>query len=123
MMTTGTVIGISAAAIVIFVILLIIFFSARRRGGSSSGSGAEQNAQVYVGNLSYRVRERDLRSFFENFGEIAYIKVVKDRQTGRSKGFGFVTFETSDQADAALSAHGEEMAGRNIVVRIAKERA
>ncbi len=121
-MTTGTVIGICAAAIIIFVILLILIFTLRRRRCSANDGGSQGNSQVYVGNLSYRVRERELREFFENFGDIAYIKVVKDRQTGRSKGFGFVTFKTSDQADAALSAHGEEMSGRNIVVRIAKEK-
>lgn len=122
-MTTSTMIGICVAAMIIFVMLLILFFVSRKKKEGSYHVGSQQNSQVYVGNLSYRVRERELRNFFGEFGDIAYIKLVKDRRTGRSKGFGFVTFETSDQAEAALSAHGKDISGRNIVVRVAKEKS
>ena len=117
----NTMLGIIIAAAVVFILLVIMLISMRRKGGSSR-ENSEDGAQIYVGNLSYRVHERELRNFFSEYGEISRLKVVKDRNTGRSKGFGFVTFDTLKQAKEALAAHGEELLGRNIVVRIAKSR-
>lgn len=108
-----------AAALILAVVLIRV---CRKRKCASSQGGDVDNAQVYVGNLSYRVHERDLRQCFEKYGAIAHLKVVKDRDTGRSKGFGFVTFETFDQAKKALVVHGEPLFGRNLVVRLAKPR-
>lgn len=117
----NTIIGIVVAAVVVFILMLVILFATRRKN-KGANRGSSENAQVYVGNLAYRVHERELRRFFEKFGAINHLKVVKDRNTGRSKGFGFVTFENTKQATEALAAHGENLFGRNIVVRLAKPR-
>lgn len=108
---------IAAAIFVVLVPLIII----KRKGRGTSADAGEQS-QLYVGNLAYRVHERDLRKLFASYGEITQIRVVKDRRSGRSKGFGFVTFETAKSANAALAVHGETLMGRNLVVRVAKPR-
>lgn len=107
----------------VFILVLVVFLvAALKRRGTKGGSAEGDSLQLYVGNLSYRVHERDLRRFFEKYGEIKQLKVVKDRSTRRSKGFGFVTYATSKAANAALEAHGEVMSGRNLVVRLARPR-
>jgi cold-inducible RNA-binding protein len=107
-------------AVAILVVLLPLILLKRK--GASSGSAANAQTQLYIGNLAYRVHERDLRKLFSEYGKIAQLRVVKDRRSGRSKGFGFVTFEKPKAAQAALVAHGQEVMGRNLVVRIAKPR-
>lgn len=109
-------------AVAVLLCAVILVRSCRKRKCTVSQENNAENAQVYVGNLSYRVHERDLRQCFEKYGAIAHLKVVKDRDTGRSKGFGFVTFETIDEAKKSLVVHGEPLFGRNLVVRLAKPR-
>lgn len=78
--------------------------------------------KVYVGNLSWSAGDDDLATAFGQFGTITEIKIVFDRDTGRSKGFGFITFETADQADTAVEAmNGKEILGRAIKTNIAIE--
>lgn len=117
-----TVIAIIAGVAILTLAIVLIRIYKKRKYTSPQDDDSAENAQVYVGNLSYRVHERDLRQCFEKYGAIAHLKVVKDRDTGRSKGFGFVTFETFDQAKKALVVHGEPLFGRNLVVRLAKPR-
>lgn len=116
-----TLIIIIAIAIiaVLFPVILLKRKSSKNRGGEQ---GVDNQAQLYVGNLAYRVHERDLRGLFTPYGEITSIRVVKDRRSGRSKGFGFVTFASAKAADDALVTHGESFMGRNLVVRVAKPR-
>lgn len=78
--------------------------------------------KVYVGNLPYQVTEEELQSTFEGCGDIDTIRIIKDRDTGRSKGFAFVSFVTADSAQNALSLDGNDLSGRNIKVNIARER-
>lgn len=78
-------------------------------------------AKIYVGNLSYNATNNDIQSHFEQYGNIVDIKLITDRETGRSKGFAFVTFETPDAAQNALQADGQDMSGRNLKVSIARE--
>lgn len=122
----SSIIVIIVAAIVILFIAVLVIARLRRRRSQDSSSIAEAGEacqQLYVGNLSYRVHERDLRHFFSKYGEISHLKVVKDRDTRRSKGFGFVTFSNAKAAESALQAcHGATLSGRNIVVRFAKPR-
>ncbi len=80
------------------------------------------NDQIYVGNLPYHVRENDLHNHFSRFGAIETIKIVRNLRTGRSKGYAFVTYTSAKQAVKALSAHGKDLQGRSLVVRIAKSR-
>ena len=78
---------------------------------------------IYVGNLSYEVNEKDLKELFEGFGQIESVKIIKDNYTGRSKGFGFV--EMSDNADAQSAINGlndKELKGRTMKVNKARPR-
>jgi len=78
---------------------------------------------VYVGNLSYDLSEEDLKSAFEEYGEVTSAKIVSDRYSGRSKGFGFIEMSSDDEAKAAIEGlTGKELAGRAIVVNEARPR-
>lgn len=75
------------------------------------------NKRLYVGGLSYSVDDDRLRTLFEPFGEIKFVKVIRDFHTGRSKGFGFVEMSTPEEAKAAIEAlHGSIHEGRTITV-------
>ncbi len=72
---------------------------------------------IYVGNLSWNLKDQDLSNLFASHGEVISAKIVLDKFTNRSKGFGFVEMANDDQAQAAISAlNGTEVDGRNIVV-------
>jgi cold-inducible RNA-binding protein len=79
--------------------------------------------KLYVGNLSYETNEAELRELFTPFGEPDSAKVITDRDTGRSKGFGFVEFSDNAQATAAMNAlNGKEINGRALTVNEARPR-
>lgn len=79
--------------------------------------------KLFVGSLPWSVDDKGLESIFEVHGTVVSAKIVKDRATGRSKGFGFVEMENQSDADNAISALNEsEFQGRNIVVNKAKPR-
>lgn len=72
---------------------------------------------IYVGNLSWSLKDQDLLNLFASHGDVASAKIVTDKFTGRSKGFGFVEMPNDDQAQAAIAAlNGTEVDGRNVVV-------
>lgn len=72
---------------------------------------------IYVGNLSWNLKDQDLESLFSEFGEITSAKIVTDKFTNRSKGFGFVEMANDEEAKAAIEAlNGKEIDSRNIVV-------
>jgi RNA recognition motif-containing protein len=72
---------------------------------------------IYVGNLSWNLKDQDLSNLFASYGEVVSAKIVNDKFTNRSKGFGFVEMANDDQAQAAIAAlNGSEVDGRNIVV-------
>ena len=77
--------------------------------------------KLYVGNLSYAVRDNDLQQAFSPFGNVQSAKVMMERDTGRSKGFGFVEMGSDAEAQAAIEGmHGQALGGRNIVVNEAR---
>ena len=77
--------------------------------------------QIYAGNLPYNTNDEALKSLFEGFGEVVSSKIVKDRDTGRSKGFGFVTFKNDDDAKKAIEEmNDKEVEGRALKVNEAK---
>ncbi len=81
------------------------------------------NNKLYVGNLAYAVRDNDLEQAFAPFGEVTSAKVMMERDTGRSKGFGFVEMATAEQAQAAIAGlHEQPLGGRNMMVNIARPR-
>jgi RNA recognition motif-containing protein len=77
--------------------------------------------KLYVGNLNYEVNSEDLREFFVPFGEIKEASVIIDRETGRSKGFGFVEFLSDESAEKVkLEANGKELKGRALKINDAR---
>lgn len=72
---------------------------------------------IYVGNLSWNLKDQDLANLFTSFGEVVSAKIVMDKFTQRSKGFGFVEMKTDEEAQAAIAQlNGSEVDGRNLVV-------
>jgi RNA recognition motif-containing protein len=79
--------------------------------------------KLYVGNLSYGLTDSDLQSLFEPHGQVQSAQVIMDRDTGRSKGFGFVEMSSDAEATAAIAAlHGKEIEGRALTVNEARPR-
>ena len=77
--------------------------------------------KLYVGNLKYNVDNSELAQMFEGHGTVENANVISDRETGRSRGFGFVEMSSEDEAQAAISAlDGQDVDGRNLRVNIAK---
>lgn len=78
---------------------------------------------MYVGNLSFSVTEDDLKSVFSEFGEVVSVNIIKDKYSGKSKGFGFVEMPNNSEADKAIkSLNGSNLQGRNIKVNQATPR-
>ncbi|MCD4664962.1 MAG: RNA-binding protein [Bacteroidales bacterium] len=78
---------------------------------------------IYVGNLAYSIEENDLKEIFQEFGEIESVKIITDKYSGRSKGFGFVVMETDDEAKAAIeNLNGKVVDNREITVNEARPR-
>lgn len=76
---------------------------------------------IYVGNLNFRVKEEELQSLFEEYGQVESVKLITDRNTGRSKGFGFVTMDDDAEAKNAIEGlNGSEFATREMVVNEAR---
>ncbi len=81
------------------------------------------NNKLYVGNLSFHLTSDDLHDFFSRAGTVESAKVIEDRDTGRSRGFGFVEMATEEDAQSAIEQfNGEDFEGRNIVVNEARPR-
>jgi RNA recognition motif-containing protein len=79
--------------------------------------------KLYVGNLAYSVTSESLEQMFLEFGTVTSAQVIQDRETGRSKGFGFVEMQTDDAAQRAISGmHGKDFGGRPLTVNEAKPR-
>ena len=77
--------------------------------------------KLYVGNLAYSVRDESLQAAFGQFGTVTSAKVMMDRETGRSKGFGFVEMGSDQEAQAAIAGmHGQMVDGRALTVNEAK---
>ena len=77
--------------------------------------------EIYVGSLSYTVTEDDLKEAFAAFGEVASVRLVSDKFSGKSKGFGFVEMPSNEEAEAAIAALNEkDFKGRDIKVNQAK---
>ncbi len=80
--------------------------------------------KLYVGNLSYNAGENDLRELFSAYGTVDSVAVITDRDTGRSKGFGFVEFGNDAEAQAAIAGlNGKEVSGRALTVSPARPKS
>jgi RNA recognition motif-containing protein len=86
--------------------------------------GAPLSTNLYVGNLTFSTSADQLEALFAEHGAVLRAQVISDRETGRSRGFGFVEMETDDGAQAAISAlNGQEYNGRRLNVNVARERS
>src|SRR5262245_61574832 len=95
--------------------------SVRRAVGGGPGSGGAMAKRLYVGNLSYSVSSDDLQQIFEQYGPVRSAQVLTDRETGRSRGFGFVEMDNDPDAEAAIeNLDGQEHDGRRLTVNEAK---
>jgi RNA recognition motif-containing protein len=73
---------------------------------------------IYIGNLSYNVRENDLQRVLQEYGAVASVRIIMDRNTGRSKGFGFCEMESDEDARKAIEKlNGTELSGRTLIVK------
>lgn len=78
---------------------------------------------IYVGNLSYGLSQNDLQELFAQFGPVKSANIIEDRETGRSKGFGFVEMENTEDGEKAIEGlNGEAIDGRNLTVNVARPR-
>src|SRR5277367_2298726 len=90
---------------------------------AQSDKGAFMGSKLYVGNLSYNVTSSQLEELFSAHGTVQSAEVIQDRDTGRSKGFGFVQMGSDEEAQAAITAlNGQENDGRALTVNEAKPR-
>lgn len=114
--------------------------TSRRRGGSDkkrkkrpekspkkptreSGDSAD-GVEIYVGNLPYGVSKRDVRGAFSEFGDVVDVRIIRSKNSGKSRGYGFVVMRDSSGADKAIKAmSGKNFKGRELVVNEAKSRA
>ena len=79
---------------------------------------------IYVGSLSYDVTEEDLRQAFESFGQVESATIIKDKYSGKSKGFGFVEMSSKAEAQSAINGlNGKELKGRTLTVNEARPRS
>ena len=81
-----------------------------------------QQNKLYVGNLPFSVNEEQVRGIFAQYGEISELSLIMDRDTGRPKGFGFITFATQQAAEKALEQNGKDLGGRPLRVNVATEK-
>ena len=81
-----------------------------------------QQSQLFIGNLSFKLSEEDLKATFSEFGTVLEVKLPLERGTTKKRGFGFVTFETPEQAQAAIDGlNGKEISGREIRINFAEK--
>lgn len=82
------------------------------------------STNIYVGNLTFTTDTNDLERMFAEYGEVTSAHVITDRETGRSRGFGFVEMGSSEAAESAISAlNGKDVDGRKLTVNVAKPRS
>lgn len=81
-----------------------------------------QKSKLYVGNFPYSCTEDQLRAVFSEYGQITDLAMIMDRETGRPKGFAFVTFASAQAAEKALEQNGRDLGGRPLKVNMALER-
>lgn len=82
------------------------------------------SSNIYVGNLTFNTTTADLETLFAQHGDVSKAQVITDRDTGRSRGFGFVEMRSQEGADTAISAlNGTDLDGRDLTVSMAKERS
>ena len=103
------------------VVAIVVVFLLYRLLSRKSIAGLEADStQLYIGNLSYRASEAELTDFFVGCGPVSEVRIVKDRRSGRSKGYAFVRMASDRSIKLALKLNGTEFMGRRLVVHVAR---
>jgi len=89
------------------------------RAATTGGGGV---VSLFVGNLPFKTSQDELRKLFSAYGDVKAVRLVRDRQTGRARGFGFVEMYEADAAKAIKALHGSEFGGRTLKVNIAEDK-
>jgi len=95
----------------------------KKKKKAAPASSAEERVELYVGNLPYSVRSRELKQAFAEHGNVLSARVIHNKMSGKSKGFGFVEMEASAAHAASKAMSGKEFQGRKLVVNEAKSRS
>ncbi len=96
----------------------------RREKSRYDRKNNDDNIEIYVGNLSYDVDEKDLRREFEKYGKVTSARIIENKSNGKSKGFGFVEMlDQSEATEAIRAVNGKELKGRRVVANEAKSQA
>jgi RNA recognition motif-containing protein len=94
-----------------------------KKDPAAPGEGSQMAKKLYVGNLSYNTYEDNLRTLFAAYGTVESVKIITDRDTGNSKGFGFVEMSTEEEAQAAIrGTNSTDLDGRSIKVNEAMDK-
>ncbi|NRA61007.1 MAG: RNA-binding protein [Psychrobium sp.] len=112
----------SASVLAIGIIIGGVVVTLLAPSSSSVATDEEDRQTLYVGNLPYRANESIVRELFETFGSVYSVRLVKDKQTGRRRGFGFVTMNAQGANDAMAKLNDQEFQERVLKVREAKEK-
>lgn len=110
------------AAILVFAAAFIAPLIGSDKAGSSSESTSAEIKTLYVGNLPYRANEAVVRSLFAEYGQVHSVRLMKDKHTGKRRGFGFVEISENDAEKAISALNDTEFQQRTLKVREAKER-
>lgn len=110
-----------AAAIVFVTAFVSPMFASKSNGGSSDSNDSDVKT-LYVGNLPYRANEAVVRGLFAEYGQVQSVRLMKDKHTGKRRGFGFVEISAADAEHAISSLNDTEFQQRTLKVREAKER-
>jgi hypothetical protein len=94
----------------------------REKAVSPSSVPSGDTATLYVGNLAYKANEETVKEFFETVGTVKSVRLVKDKRTGRRKGFGFIEIDSGDESTFISKLNESEFMERNIIVRPANEK-
>jgi len=110
---TGLLVGVLAAA---FLFADVKMPEANKPAPRKNNADANRVMSIFIGNLAYKVRGRQLAALFEPYGEIQSLRIVKDRETGKAKGFGFIEMSERDALKAIAELDNSEFFGRNLKV-------
>lgn len=96
--------------------------SGTRRASDSNGNNDNQRETIYVGNLAFKANNHDIKNLFSQYGDVYSVRLMTDRETRRSRGYGFVEMDQKQAMSAINALNGDEFMGRSLKVNIANER-
>lgn len=112
-------------ALLSLAVQLVLIGDRTGKAGASAEDLEQENLvkRIYIGNLAFGATEDDVRTAFEMHGAVASVQIITDRETGQSRGFGFIEMDEDSAAEQAIAAvNGADIAGRNVIVNEARPR-